>query len=109
MHNEWNKYLADLSDQKIASVVSKFWEQAVLLCKPKELLVPSAGFCEDGAYQLAWDLDEHHLDIDIDFAKLEWFYMNRKTDERDELCLSRMWKKIRTPAYDRQISCIYLP
>ena|SRR5271165_3181058 len=83
MYDDWNLYLENLSDKKIAGIVSKFWLQAVELCKPKELLVPSAGACEDGAYQLAWDLNEHHLDIDIDFAKLEWFYKNRKTDELD--------------------------
>jgi hypothetical protein len=83
LYSDWNNYLANLSDQKIAVIVSRFWEQAVELCKPKELLIPSAGFCEDGAYQLAWDLDEHHLDIDIDFATIDWFYRNRKTDEID--------------------------
>lgn len=85
-YTEWYEYLDTHRDQAIANIIRRIWEEAVEICKPKVLMAPSAMPYEDGqyqhAFQLAWDNNEHHFDIDITSSGgIEWFYRNRKTDE----------------------------
>ena len=83
-YEEWLDYLSRLPDRKIADVILQFWNEAVEVCKPKTLMAPGAMPLDypKNNWELAWDNEEHHLDIDIDYdGRLDWFYRNRKTDD----------------------------
>ena len=79
--DEWNEFIDRLSNQNLARTLRAFWNKLQSLGTP----LPSAILDEvDSFIQLAWDREEHHLDIDLFVdGSLDWFYRNRATDEMD--------------------------
>jgi hypothetical protein len=44
--------------------------------------IPQAGSLPDGGFELVWDREEHHLEIDVlSDRTVEWFYRNRRTED----------------------------
>lgn len=79
---QWDAHLANLSLPVVhAEAVRSVW--AGLRRQVLALPVPSAGPSDDGeVFQLVWDREVHHLEIDIKGDETaEWFYMRRDTEE----------------------------
>lgn len=81
----WSEFLDSLASleeypEEQVRRVQDAWEQ--LVKQLEEISPPRAQANEDGGFSMAWDRDEHHLEIEIlPSGIVEWFYRNRKTDE----------------------------
>lgn len=84
VEDAWYGYLAQFSNRHLARAVATFYQNARAVGGAAPLPVPTALPSEDGSMHLAWDRDQHHLDVDLfPDGSFEWFYRNRLTDELD--------------------------
>lgn len=79
----WEEFLTGLggdgsqASPQAATSARAFW---AVLRRQMDVRVPQAGVGEDGTVQFAWDVDEHHIDVDfLSSGGIEWFYRNRQT------------------------------
>jgi hypothetical protein len=85
INRSWSEFLdslASLEEYPAEQVrrVQDAWEH--LVKQLGEISPPRAQANEDGGFSMAWDRDEHHLEIEIlPSGIVEWFYRNRETDE----------------------------
>lgn len=80
----WEKYLARIKKRPFGKYAIPFWKNI----SQYKVGVPVAGPYEPdvllNGMQMVWDVDEHHVDVDIlEDGSFEWFYMNRFTNEND--------------------------
>ncbi len=88
----WFGYLAQFANRHLARAVATFFQNARALGGAALLPVPTAIPSEDGSMHLAWDREQHHLDVDLfPDGSFEWFYRNRLTDELDGTDESRVF------------------
>ncbi len=76
---EWMAYLSKLKEKPeyaaLAPRVEDFWHWA-----STELWAPEATPTDEG-FLLAWDRDEHHLQVELfQNGSYDWFYRNRDDD-----------------------------
>lgn len=80
----WGAYLSQLADQSLAARVSVFWRAAEAAVGPMTLPAPMAIPSGEGGAHLAWDAEQHHIEVDLfSDGSFDWFYRNRLTDEID--------------------------
>ena len=82
IEDAWRAHLDRMTDRTLSAAIGAFWinAQQAVGTLPVPMAIPS----EDGSMHLAWDRDEHHLDVDLHGdGTYEWFYSNRITDELD--------------------------
>lgn len=84
----WDAYLDSLEttgeiDPGLILSTKKLWELLRTLTG-KLLHTPAAGPTDEGTMVLAWDNNEHHVDVDVGLdGCYEWFYSNRLTGSYD--------------------------
>lgn len=85
MSETWPQYLGRIgADSHEGAVAVLVWTSVASAVEG--LPVPRAAYSpeEDPAVSLAWEGDEHYVDIDImRGGAIEWFYRNRKTSVFD--------------------------
>ncbi len=75
----WRRWIAGLHNADLdPEVVRRLREAFTQVIEPTGL-VPGGMATPSGAYLLTWELEQHHLELELFTNHWEWFYKNRKT------------------------------
>jgi hypothetical protein len=79
----WLKFLQDLqTSQYISFDTFQTAKEIINFVIANYCVVPSICRLND-KLQIVWDLNEHHLEIDVFSLNFDWFYRNRITENLD--------------------------